>query len=693
MQVITHNIQMQSTNRQLKTASDRKGKAIEKLSSGYRINRSADDAAGLQISEKMRSQIRGLEKASSNIQDGISLCQVADGALSEVHALLQRMNELTVQAANGVNTVEDRQAIQDEISQLKLEINHIGTDTSFNSMSVFKPYKTNSETNEMTGVDSGMQLPSGTKMLLNAANVGTLTQNVDGSYELEDGYIYQIASDLNGKSFHIGSGKTVSIENTNLNNSGIICENAILYLDNVTIENDFNQGTTYPSGHEGAPVECVGNNEINFIGTNKLKGGRYWATQNDIFDYAAISVTTGNTVSLNGSGLLETIGGGAAAGIGGDFISGKEDAGNILIQSGEIHAYSGDVLTGAGIGGALEGKCGNIVINGGKTYSYGGDGGAGIGSGTFFYGSAAKCGLITITDGVVYASGGNTDGGAGIGGGFGSSGADVVITGGTVVAVGNEGGAGIGSGTNMSGLPLNSGTLNLTGGEVLAIGSNRTYLLTPGYGAASAIGQGALDPLMLSDVTDWQNGFQPVEIDGVSQDSFLLGRDDTTKDSNGNYTFTYKNIAGNSGTNTGETKPATETTISAGNQWWIQMGANSGEGMFLNIGPLSCKDLGLDVVQVLSESNAGASISVVQKAIQKVSAQRTKIGAQQNRLEFGKSVDDNTAENTQYAESRIRDADMAKEIVNESKEQMLEQVTQSILTEEKRNMQQILTLL
>ena len=132
MQVLAHNLLSQFTDRQLNVNTKNKSKSTERLSSGYRINRSADDAAGLSISEKMRWQIRGLDQASENIQDGISFCQVADGALNESHAVLQRMRELSVQAANDTNSDEDRKAIQQEIDQLTKEVDRIANDTSFN---------------------------------------------------------------------------------------------------------------------------------------------------------------------------------------------------------------------------------------------------------------------------------------------------------------------------------------------------------------------------------------------------------------------------------------------------------------------------------------------------------------------------------------------------------------------------------
>ena len=130
--VVQHNLSAMNTNRQMGVVTSALQKSTEKLSSGYKINRAGDDAAGLSISEKMRSQIRGLNKASDNAQDGISLIQVAEGALNETHSILQRMNELATQAANDTNTSVDRQSIKDEIKQLNEELDRISSTTQFN---------------------------------------------------------------------------------------------------------------------------------------------------------------------------------------------------------------------------------------------------------------------------------------------------------------------------------------------------------------------------------------------------------------------------------------------------------------------------------------------------------------------------------------------------------------------------------
>ena len=130
--VVQHNLRAMNSNRMLGITAGQLSKSSEKLSSGYKVNRAADDAAGLSISEKMRKQIRGLTQASLNAEDGISSVQTAEGALTEVHDMLQRMNELAVKASNGTNSISDRQTIQDEIDQLLTEVDRVSETTKFN---------------------------------------------------------------------------------------------------------------------------------------------------------------------------------------------------------------------------------------------------------------------------------------------------------------------------------------------------------------------------------------------------------------------------------------------------------------------------------------------------------------------------------------------------------------------------------
>ena len=132
--VVQHNLTAMNTQRQLNITTGTQSKVTEQLSSGYKINRAADDAAGLTISEKMRSQIRGLTQASANAEDGVSAVQTAEGALAEVHDMLQRMNELAVKSANGTNTSADRIAIQKEVNALVSEINRVSQSSEFNTL-------------------------------------------------------------------------------------------------------------------------------------------------------------------------------------------------------------------------------------------------------------------------------------------------------------------------------------------------------------------------------------------------------------------------------------------------------------------------------------------------------------------------------------------------------------------------------
>lgn len=165
--VVQHNLTAMNANRMLNITTGAQSKATEKLSSGYRINRAADDAAGLTISEKMRKQIKGLNRASSNAEDGVSAVQTAEGALTEVHSMLQRMNELAVQASTGTNAASDRSAIQDEIAQLTTEIDRVSETTKFNELYLLKGNGTKG-TKTLEAHDAGL--------------AGKLTAADDGKY-------------------------------------------------------------------------------------------------------------------------------------------------------------------------------------------------------------------------------------------------------------------------------------------------------------------------------------------------------------------------------------------------------------------------------------------------------------------------------------------------------------------------------
>ena len=195
--VVQHNLTAMNSNRMLGLTTASQAKSTEKLSSGYKINRAADDAAGLTISEKMRKQIKGLDRASTNAEDGVSAVQTAEGALTEVHSMLQRMNELAVQASNGTNSESDRSAIQDEIDQLTTEIDRVAETTKFNETYLLK--------GNTAGTSSDVNVAAH-----DAGLAGKLTANGDGTSTfrldkaLENGSKVTIA----GKEYTIGQGKS-----------------------------------------------------------------------------------------------------------------------------------------------------------------------------------------------------------------------------------------------------------------------------------------------------------------------------------------------------------------------------------------------------------------------------------------------------------------------------------------------------
>ena len=187
--VVQHNMQAMNANRMLNITTSTQAKSTEKLSSGYKINRAADDAAGLSISEKMRKQIKGLDRASTNAEDGVSAVQTAEGALTEVHSMLQRMNELAVQASNGTNSESDRDSIQNEISQLTTEIDRVSETTKFNETYLLKGSK-GEKTKTLSAKDAGV-----TGTLVDGAGTATLTVALKtGSSVTIGGQAYTIKS-------------------------------------------------------------------------------------------------------------------------------------------------------------------------------------------------------------------------------------------------------------------------------------------------------------------------------------------------------------------------------------------------------------------------------------------------------------------------------------------------------------------
>ncbi len=238
--VVQHNMQALNANRMLGVTAGLQAKSTEKLSSGYQINRAADDAAGLAISEKMRKQIKGLDQASTNAQDGISAVQTAEGALTEVHSMLQRMNELAVQAANGTNSESDREAIQDEIEQLTTEIDRVAETTKFNETYLLKG-NGKTATHIVAAKDAGI---AGT---LVGAGTGTATLTISALKYGQSISIgskgYTIGTEVNDVraliDSELGNGKKITINGTEYTiDTSITAESGVDPEDNLKINMD-----------------------------------------------------------------------------------------------------------------------------------------------------------------------------------------------------------------------------------------------------------------------------------------------------------------------------------------------------------------------------------------------------------------------------------------------------------------------
>ena len=242
--VVQHNMQAMNANRMLNVTTSTQAKSTEKLSSGYKINRAADDAAGLTISEKMRKQIKGLDQASTNAQDGVSSVQTAEGALTEVHSMLQRMNELAVQASNGTNSESDRDSIQNEISQLTTEIDRVSETTKFNETYLLKGSK-GEKTKTLSAKDAGV---AGT--LVDGADTATLTVSLKtGNTVTIAGQKYTIKS-----ADAAGADDDLSKVQENVSKAtGTVVINGTTYTKNGDVW-DAGTGTTYSSAELSAKV-------------------------------------------------------------------------------------------------------------------------------------------------------------------------------------------------------------------------------------------------------------------------------------------------------------------------------------------------------------------------------------------------------------------------------------------------------
>lgn len=626
-----------NANRMMSINTGNASKSMEKLSSGLRINRAGDDAAGLAISEKMRGQIRGLNQASRNAEDGISLIQTAEGGLNEVHSLLQRGRELSVQAANGTSTVDDKRKIQEEVDQLMKEVNRISDNTEFNQISLLN-YGATSPV-PVVGTDDVRRkvldalqksmLQQGEKLItdnfgLTGDNVNIkviLDDNVDG----KNGTLAFVRSDIVTN----GSGK---VEGTNLE----------LHVDMA----DF-QDIQWPNGG-------VSPNYLDRTIAHELV-------------HAVFDRTLNMSQDANGDGtkgdlaVAKWFNEGSA-----EFLHGADER-----LAGAIQILGGNPAVGGAAGNAsaisaLVGK----ISNDGNTFEA-----------TTSEGYAAAYAAVKYLDYTLKMASGGTD-----------ADGDGTVTGGTIgyKQFLNELYHGGARDRDMDdAFAAINASVTAAGGSLGF--SNMADFLTKFKATGSGSGQEYITKLvdkgmLTNNDTGSVGGSDTTGVSGNARNSeqTVPDTDNPTLNPLSHFTITWPDLSQASTGGTGVVNSEKEPLK-------IHIGANAGTTLDFELVNVRTDNLGLGNVNVVVD--ADHSISKFQNAIDKVSAERSRLGALQNRLEHTVANLSNSEENLTSAESRIRDTNMAKEMTIYSKNNILTQAAQAMLAQAKSQPEQVLQLL
>ena len=573
--IIQHNMQAMNANRMLGTVVTGQAKSTEKLSSGYRINRAADDAAGLSISEKMRGQIRGLNKASTNAQDGISLIQTAEGALNESHSILQRMRELSVQAANGTETNDDREAVQNEITQLQDELTRIAETTEFNTMKLL----------------DGTQEVAKTDFTTKSSQAGA----------------FNIAAGQAGKT-ELAAVADITATTTSYGKDG---DDSITYKLSYTDEFGASKELTIKFKLEVDRTDAA---------SSAPKGEGYLVAEDGTKYKIATGFKDNGTITK-----VELV----------SAIKGELEKNSYLMSNFKITDTTQKLTFEAKTTGTKQPVINHAAI------------------GTTFDGivrediqSMTATNTTKPTDDVTYLS------------------------------VANQ--------------KTYTGALTENVEEHIFEVDGKKFLF------ATKAGIDSLDKKKYSDVSivevalktgvadtkearemanliSQRTGLKAYTTDDTDNDDYA---DKINKEADGLFIAIKPTVGENKGIS-------------------LQIGANEGQMMKFSIGDMSAKALGVDdeKIDLSTQDTAKVAMTTIDDAIKKVSAQRSQLGAVQNRLEHTISNLDTASENLQTAESRIRDVDMAKEMVTYSKNNILQQAAQSMLAQANQSTQGVLSLL
>lgn len=672
--IINNNLIAMNANRQLKKTSYSSKKTTEKLSSGYRINRAADDAAGLSISEKMRAQIRGLDRGAANLQDGINYVQVADGALNEVHSILQRINELSVQSANGTNTEIDRKALNEEVQQLKAEIDHIFTSTSFNNIQIWSeesitnsPYVSGSTQVQALKITT----PSSQRITINNDNYDKIAC---GSYKIlaDQQGVSLTWTDYAGQSHTTTKASWADLEANNYSlqiadyfdpadtslfdgNGNALFDFKVSFTvaEKATVDHMIVAlNSTTMSCSPSAP------HTSNFEDTTNTKVTTTGVSSGVTLNYSALYASRANANSSNGE-------------VGYDFEQGNDT----FIEATPVTANNGNL-----IGPTITDV--NVAKSSTDTW-------------TFKF-QMEGIGEITATSkSVSYYSNDTSDDAKDLWWTYYTypNGKRVKVT--RTISSSQQGNGTLGSVMDCLTGTRNSSTPGLLYSEGLSDVGGKIYInfdLTPStsYSYGDSKTSNSIGSLTLYiDVT--QTDTEQTILDKINNalnDSAILDfyAPSTSK--------SYASVASSSANRSMAPEDVYSDSLSYGDvDVVIHNGANKDQNIAITYKSLRVGALGLTDTNLLTAQSSNDAIGAVYDALAIVSEQRSLFGAYQNRMEHSLAVNQNASENTSTAQSRIRDVDMTNAIVEHSKESILMQSAQAMLAQANKNPQYILSLL
>ena len=669
--VVQHNLTAINANRMLGITQGTLSSSTEKLSSGYKINRAADDAAGLSISEKMRKQIRGLTKASSNAEDGISAVQTAEGALQEVTDMLQRMNELAVQASNGTNSTTDRQSIQDEIEQLTTEIDRVAETTKFNETYLLKGNADGTSSSQLVNAhDAGLA----GKLVDNGK---TAKFTVDSKLNEGDkvtiaGAEYTIGTDGAGKSGTDGY-KKLAADNTAVKAGDSITDKSksITYtiVDKAGISDvDANAGGALKltSGKSAFTVTHEDGSKVTYDVDDA--GGAGKISAKDAEDLIKQELAAGSKVTMT----KDAIGNGC-----------NIEVVNALTTTGanqEISSYNTSLITQAGVkqstvdnlakaanftNGVTDMAEGDSVTISGKTTTY------------LKSDPAAASDISDIIS--------KLDDGAKVSisrdAGNGTKNAVTYTVGKTTDAVNN-----VYTVADLADL--------IKHGDDVAIATSATDYDAINEAAAKGITI-ATDGTTLTNLYTTVGNVKSEDSDVISKADALQKIADELQKASSIGTDTAATVVNNNDGTFEINKGSVEVKDKLNFSLHVGADADMTNKITVNLESMSAAGLGIKGINVNDETGMSATYAVdsIEDAIKKVSSQRSALGAVQNRLEHTIKNLDNVVENTTAAESQIRDTDMATEMVKYSNANILSQAGQSMLAQANQSNQGVLSLL